>query len=87
VTELTPAQKIERGRTAQRLLDDSLVESVLDDARKDLLDEWLKVEGYDPEMSRNVWAVARAVDILRARLRKIAGDGLIAEKADLLRTQ
>lgn len=78
---MTKEQIIAKGQHAKRLLEDEVLVEALDAIEKDIFDEWrtTTIEAYDERS--DLFLTLKCLERLKARLRAILDDGVIASRS------
>ena len=69
------AEKIERGRQAERLLNDPLLNECLESIELEIYMKWRSSEGGQVEGRHNLYLSQRLLDQIRRRLEELAYEG------------
>ena len=76
------AEKIERGRRAEQLMNDPLLNEILDEIELGIYQKWRSSKGPEHEGRHNQYLMQRLLDNLRKRMARIAYEGLHESKAE-----
>lgn len=78
MSELTREEVIARGRRAQEMLSDPVLEECFEEAKKRFHAEWL--DTTDPQKQMAAWAKTHALPAVAEILRRIAAEGEYASE-------
>lgn len=78
MSELTPEQKIERGRRAQALLDDPLLHECVEEQKRTYYQEWIRTSPEDQAARERLYLAAQLADQVYVHLRTLIGGGKLA---------
>lgn len=78
---MTKEQIIAKGQHAKRLLEDEVLVEAFDAIEKDIFDEWrtTTIQAYDERS--DLFLTLKCLERLKARLRAILDDGVIASRS------
>lgn len=72
---------IEQGNHAKRLLEDEVLLDAFSRIEKDLFDEWKSSDLNEYEARTDMFLTLKCLERLKARLRAILDDGIIASRS------
>lgn len=75
----TDEEFIARGKHAQVLLNDEILNSILEDAEFSLVLNWSETDGHETEKRERAWMGIQSLSIFRGQLQAAVNDGAVAE--------
>lgn len=75
----TDEEFIARGKHAQMLLNDEILNSILEDAEFSLMLNWSETDGSEVEKRERAWMGIQSLSIFRGQLQAAVNDGAVAE--------
>lgn len=78
---MTKEQRIAKGDHAKRLLEDEVLVSAFEDIEIDIFEEWRNTDVHDYDVRSDLFLTLKCLERLKARLRAILDDGVIASRS------
>jgi hypothetical protein len=78
---MTKEQRIAKGNHAKRLLEDEVLRDAFDSVERDIFEEWRTSDIMDYDVRSDLFLTLKCLERLKARLRAILDDGVIASRS------
>ena len=75
----TDEEFIARGKHAQVLLNDEILQSILDDAELSMVLNWMETDGSQVKERERAWMGIQSLGVVRGQLQNAVNDGAVAE--------
>ena len=77
-TGYTDSEFVTRGEHAQRLLNDEIFQSIMEEAELSMLLNWLETDGSDVQARERAWMGINSLGIIRGELQTVVNNGVVA---------